>query len=411
MQRHFLSLSLISLLVPLLAAANTEVIHLTTADELQSWLDSPRSDVTLQLAPGDYRLIPQAAIDSSCGNCEDTHRQVPVTLGLHLRGSGIVLEGPADRSAVIHTNAGYGLYFEGCDACTLRSLQVTGGERDTAGEATSASVVVKQGQVTIERCLIRDNIGDSALVVSNVVGIIGIAGREGADLTIRHNEIRRNSWDGIALYRDAQASIEGNLIDGVDQAGGSQAGGGRGVAIGVTWNARAEVRHNLVRRYWKGIGFFVDARGAIEDNIVEELLTWGISLWDAGKGRPGARIESNIIFHTGACGAAITLQEPQPDPGSFRGNLLLETAQDPRYDSPDYYCDQCALALQAVVDNFAIEHNRFFHNRRATEDLPDWNEPDSLLAQLLAQKRQSLATDSLWRRSSFHRYAWECADE
>jgi len=384
-----------------------ERFQIDNAAALQACFASPHSDITVRLAPGEYRLTAQAAVDSSCGNCEDPDRQIPITLGLHLRGSGVVLEGPADRTAVIHTNAGYGIFFEDCDACTLRNLQITGGARDAAPEATSAAVLVKRGQVAIEHCVIRDNIGDSALVVSNVVGVIGIAGREGADLTIRGCEIIRNSWDGIALYRDAQARIEDNLIDGVDQAGGGQAGGGRSVAIGVTWNARAEVRHNLVRRYWKGIGFFVDARGVIQNNIVEELLTWGVSLWDAGKGRPGARITDNIIFHTGACGAAITLQSPQPDPGCFSRNLLLETAQDPRYDSPDYYCDQCALALQAVVDNFSIEENRFFRNRRATEDLPDWNEPDSLLAPLLARERERCATDSLWRRSSFCQYLQE----
>ena len=51
--------------------------------------------------------------------------------------------------------------------------------------------------------------------------------------------------------------IEGNWIDGVDLARGERIGGGRGVGIGATWNAYANVRGNVVRRYWKGIGAFV----------------------------------------------------------------------------------------------------------------------------------------------------------
>ena len=77
-----------------------------------------------------------------------------------------------------------------------------------------------------------------------------------------------------------------NVIDGVDKAGGKARGGGRGVAIGVTWNASAEIRRNRVTRYWKGIGLFVDARGTVEENVVEEMLTWGIAFWDAGRGKP-----------------------------------------------------------------------------------------------------------------------------
>ena len=397
-------LNLCGLLHPVSAAME---IQIENAVELQSFFAIPRTDVTVQLAPGVYSLAPQGAVDSSCGNCENPDRSISITVGLHLRGSGVVLRGPADRSAIIHTDSGYGIFFEQCDSCQLVDLQITGGARDSDPNATSAAVVVKQGKVIIERCLIRDNIGDSALVVANVVGIIGIAGREGADLTIVGNEILRNSWDGIALYRGARALIEHNLIDGVDQAGGSQAGGGRGVAIGVTWDAQAVVTGNLARRYWKGIGFFVDARGVIRENIVEEMLTWGISLWDADSGLPAAEISDNIIFHTGACGAAITLQQPQSQPGCFTGNLLLETAQDSRYDSPDYYCDQCALALQAVPDNFIIRDNRFFHNRRATPELPDRDEVDTLLLPLLEHYRVTLAGDTLQRRSAFYDYLME----
>ena len=53
---------------------------------------------------------------------------------------------------------------------------------------------------------------------------------------------------------------------------GKALGGGRGVGIGVTWNAKAGIRGNLVRRYWKGIGLFVDAEGTVVENIIEDIL-------------------------------------------------------------------------------------------------------------------------------------------
>lgn len=182
-------------------------------------------------------------------------------------------------------------------------------------------------------------------------------------MLIEENEILRNSWDGIALYRGARATIRRNRIDGVDRAVGTTIGGGRGVGIGMTWNAIATVEENLVRRYWKGIGVFVDARAVIRRNIVEQIATWGISYWDAGRGRPQADIVENVVFATGACGASITRSAAGESPGRFERNLLVGTAQNPKYDSPDYYCYQCALALHSVPVGFLINDNVFFDNR------------------------------------------------
>jgi len=126
-----------------------------------------------------------------------------------------------------------------------------------------------------------------------------------------------------------------------------------------------------VKRYWKGIGLFVDADGIVENNIVEDIITWGISLWDAGKGVPTGFIRRNIIYKTGACGASITRSEEGVRPGEFVDNIIVETGQNPKYDSPDYYCYQCALALHALPAFFRIDGNLFYNNRRASTDLPD----------------------------------------
>ena len=156
----------------------------------------------------------------------------------------------------------------------------------------------------------------------------------------------------------------------------SAAGGGRGVAIGITWNAKADIEYNLVRRYWKGIGIFVDANGRLRYNIIEDLLTWGIALWDAGKGEPVGYIENNIVYNTGACGVSITRSAPGDSPGKLTNNVIAHTGQDERYDDPEYYCYQCALAEHAVPANFNISDNVFYDNRRATDNLPDYDMSD-----------------------------------
>lgn len=319
--------------------------------------------VVLRLAPGEYRLVPQPEVEPSCGNCLDPETPVPFTLGLRVSGRGVRIEGGPGGTTVLRTNSGYGLLFQDCEECALSGVVVTGGIRDTSGLATDAAVVVQRSTVTIEQCVIRDNLGDPEIVARTVVGVIGIAGREESHLFVRDCRLLRNSWDGIALYRDAEAEISGNVIDGVDLALGPTFGGGRGVGIGVTWNARAGIRGNLVTRYWKGIGLFVNARAIVEENVVERVATWGLSLWDAGSGNPQGFFRGNAVDSTGACGAMIARAGAGPDPGVLIGNAFTRTGQNPRYDGGEPYCLQTAVALHAAPAAFRIEGNLFCRNR------------------------------------------------
>ncbi len=323
--------------------------------------------VTIQLEPGEYVLTPDAAIDSTCGNCADPSVRVPITVGLRVSGRRIRISGAPDHASVIRTNAGYGIFFEECRQCGLEGVTITGGARDTSGMATDAGVVVRRSSVEIADCLIRDNIGDSATVAKTVVGLIGIAGREGSRIRIARNRIIRNSWDGIALYRDANAEIEDNVIDGVDLAVGGRVGGGRGVGIGVTWNGEAKISGNLVRRYWKGIGLFVDARGTVSENVVEHVATWGLSLWDAEKGTPRGLFTDNAVDSTGACGVMIAAARSDSawgaGSGALTGNAIVRTGQNPKYDSGEPYCLQVAVADHGVPRAFRIEGNAFWNNR------------------------------------------------
>lgn len=318
----------------------------------------------IRLAPGIYDLVPRTYSEPTCGNCENFRTTVDATVGLKVSGRGIRIMGSRDGESIIRTHAGYGILFEDCRDCALVRVTVTGGKRDPSGDATDAGVVVKRSKVSVLDCIIRDNIGDSTMVSQTVVGIAGIAGREGADLVVRGNRIIRNSWDGIVLYRGARAVIEANVIDGVDLARGKRVGGGRGVGIGVTWDAKAEIRGNLVRRYWKGIGGFVDAEITVEDNVVEHIATWGLTLWDAGKGRPSGSFLRNVVYDTGACGISIIREsEDPPFPGRMIQNILVMTGQDPRYDTGEPYCHQAPIARHAVPSSFAIAGNLQYRNR------------------------------------------------
>ncbi len=358
----------------LAGVATVELTPGTWRAQLDRYRDADgtfREGTLFRFAPGHYHLEPSTYEDPLCGNCEDPATAVEASLGLRVSGRGIVLEAdpglPGD--VILHSNAGYGLLFEDCEDCVLRGVAVTDGVRDPDANATCAAVLARGGRLTIEDCDIRDNLGDSTLLATNVVGIAGIVGREGARLRILGNRIRRNSWDGIALYRGAEALIEDNQIDGVDKAGAGTRGGGRGVGIGLTWDAVAELRRNHVTRYWKGIGVFVDAQAIIEENLVEDVLTWGIAVWDAGRGRPSAVIRRNVIFDTGACGISISRKlGGEPAPGSCSENLLARTGRNERYDAPEHYCAQCPIAVHALPAGFELGENLLWSNRRATAE-------------------------------------------
>jgi hypothetical protein len=394
----FSSVLFIGLLESALAQDTTTV---STADELQAIFSKPVYNIEVHLLPGEYHLTPSLSTDSSCGNCQDPDTVVSITQGLMLSGSAVKIIGPPDQSATIITHSGYGIFVNHCEYCSIENLAITGGERDPDGNATDAAIVVKDSKgATIRNNRIYDNIGDAEIVTKTVVGIMGICGRENSDIYIQGNHIIRNSWDGITLYRDARAVISRNVIDGVDKAAGSDIGGGRGVAIGLTWNAQATIENNLVTRYWKGIGIFVDAHASVNQNIVEDMLTWGISLWDAGKGNPVADIEYNVIYKTGACGASITSSTPDT-PGHFTHNVLVHTAQNPRYDSPDDYCHQCALAKEAIPDNFEISDNIFYDNRRATPDLPNEDIPELDFQKAIGPICFELSLEPIFQQSRF----------
>ncbi len=337
----------------------------TGPGNLQRALADVTDSTRLELEPGHYLLQASAYTDPTCGNCQEANTPAQATLGLILSGHRIELIGRTADSTFIHTGAGYGVLIEDCEECVVRGVTITGGVRDPDGQATDGGIVIRRSIAILEDCAVRDNIGDSAVVASTVVGIAGVVGREGANFAVRRCRLERNSWDGIAMYRGARAEIHDNVIDGVDKASGGRVGGGRGVGIGLTWDAQAEISGNLVSRYWKGIGIFVDAQATVRWNVVEDILTWGIAYWGAGQGLAVGRIQDNAIYQTGACGAMISRESGgTAAPGHFRANAIVATGQNERYDSGEPYCPQRPIARALVPDEFPIADNLLLNNRQ-----------------------------------------------
>ncbi|MBN2461703.1 MAG: right-handed parallel beta-helix repeat-containing protein [Candidatus Cloacimonetes bacterium] len=402
-------LFLIALILILLLSEKSRVIRVDSSALLQEIFRHPVKNVEIQLRSGEYILQPQSIIDSTCGNCQDPGQQIPATAGLIISGKKVCLFGPPDSSAVIRTNAGYGLYILNCAEFMIENITITGGIRDTASYASDAALVIKNSRAYIRHNLITENLGDSLQISRHVSGIMGICGRENSQLLIQENRILRNSWDGIALYRDTEALITGNIIDGIDKAGVSKPLGGRGVAIGVTWNARAVIESNYVTRYWKGIGIFVDAQVESRNNIIEDMITWGVALWDADRGKPRGIIAKNIIYDLGAMGVALTTTTGEM-PGHLKDNLIVKTAQDSAYDSPDYYGYQCALALHSVPEDFIISGNIFYDNRRASPDLPDYDTKFVDFTDTLQKRKENIRKIRYLENSRFYREFKEYLD-
>jgi hypothetical protein len=254
--------------------------------DLQDALDAAPDGATLMLLEGQYDAQPTETVDPTCGNCADDEfrSDIPVTVGFHVHGKAVHLVGADRETTVLNTAAGYGLLFEDARSSSVSSLAITGGVRDADGRATDAGIVVKYTELLVRDVDVRDNNdlyqpgpGED----DPVVGVMGITGREGARLRVVGSRIHNNSWDGISLYRsdperdDSQASAL--LIDNsIGCTEGCISPNGRGVGIGITWDASAEVINNRVFGYWKGIGSFGDSDVQIYNNIVEDMHGWGI---------------------------------------------------------------------------------------------------------------------------------------
>jgi len=261
-------------------------LRVERGSDLQGVIDYATDGDTLLLGAKTFEAKPVSFTDPLCGNCQDPKTAVRASYGFVIKNKGLLLVG-ADRTATrLITNAGYGLYLENASGTVIQNLTITGGHRDLDGNATDAAIVVRTSRVLIQDCDLRDNMHRQDSVV---VGIGGVFGREGAEISIQNCKIVNNGWDGIALYRGASVTVTDCLIKD-----------GRGVGIGVTWDATCVAYRNEISGYWKGIGAFGTAIVVARNNLIHDNLGWGM----VATGASSMDMMNNVVFHNGNCGIA-----------------------------------------------------------------------------------------------------------
>jgi hypothetical protein len=304
--------------------------------DLQAAIDRAAPGDTIFLQKGTYRATALAYRESICGNCVDPLTGVEATVGFHIQRKPLALIGESRDSTIIVTNAGYGILFDRSNGSLLKNLTVTGGKRDPDGNATDAGVVAKYSRLTVEGVSIRDN---TDRVDTVVVGIGGVFGREGSEITVYDNLIVNNGWDGVALYRGSSAVIADNIIRT-----------GRGAGIGVTWDSNALVYRNSVSEYWKGIGAFGDTFVSSRNNAVFDNLGWGI----VATGNAFMEVTNNVIRHNGNCGFAVW--EPTAR-GVCKNNIITENGW-----REEWVCPGVGIWSNAPVEDFPVAWNNVWGN-------------------------------------------------
>lgn len=275
-------------LVLLVSGAQGTVLTFKRGDNLQTVIDYANDGDTIIVGARITEANPSQFTDPLCGNCQEQRTAVSASTGFVIKNKSLVIIGEDRDQSILVTNAGYGVYIENSPLTVLKNLTITGGIRDNDGNATDAAVVVRNARVELTACTISDNT-DRSSDSTVVVGIGGVFGREGADISVRNCYIYNNGWDGIALYRGAHAEI----IDCVIEKG-------RGAGIGVTWDASCVAFRNEVSGYWKGIGAFGTSWVLARNNFVHDNLGWGI----IATGESFMDITNNDIYQNGNCGVA-----------------------------------------------------------------------------------------------------------
>ena len=314
--------------------------------DLQYAIDFAQDGDEILIMPGTYEAHPDSCPEDLCGNCETHKTYVKASRGFLIKDKTLELVGSGMDSTVLITKAGYGVLFDHSRGSVITDLKITGGVRDPDGNATDAGVVAKFSTVTVKGVKIA---GNTHQVEDVVVGIGGVFGREGSELFIMDNVIENNGWDGIALYRGANAYISDNLICE-----------GRGAGIGITWDATAIVYRNRISKYWKGIGTFGDSKAVVRNNAVYDNLGWGIIV----TGSSFMEASNNVITRNGNCGMAPWSETAR---GVFMNNIVTENGW-----RAEWVCPCVGIWMYGLSQNFVISHNDVWGNKEGNyKDMDD----------------------------------------
>jgi hypothetical protein len=325
------------------------VAAVNVSSDLQTAINAATSGDTLILAPGTYEATPVAFIDSLCGNCENHRTPHHASYGFLIQGKSLWIIGSGTEETILVTKAGYGVFFDNCPDAGIMNLAITGGIRDTSGMATDAGIVARNSRLTVKDCWIRDN---TEYPDSIIVGIGGVMGREGADLYILNNRITNNTWDGVALYRGAAATIADNIIHQ-----------GRGAGVGITWDATATVLRNQVSQFWKGIGSFGATRVVCRNNVVYHCLGWGI----IATGTSYMDCSNNLIFRNGNCGFGLWGKETH---GRMTNNVIVLNGW-----RKEWVCPQVGVWNYGHPYLFPMSYNLVWENEAGDwRDMPDYTD-------------------------------------
>ena len=335
--------------------------------DLQTAIDSASNGDKILIIPGTYEAHPDSYPEELCGNCEKHKTYVKATRGFLIKDKALEIVGSGIDSTILVTKAGYGVLFEHSRGSIITNLTITGGVRDPDGNATDAGVVAKFSTVTVKNVKISDN---KHQLENVVVGIGGVFGRENSELFILDNVIENNGWDGVALYRGANAYIADNVICE-----------GRGAGIGITWDATAIVYRNRISGYWKGIGTFGDSRAMVRNNAVYDNLGWGI----IATGNSFMEASNNVITRNGNCGFAPWSESAR---GTFINNIVTENGW-----RDEWVCPCVGIWMYGRFENFVISHNIVWGNEEGNyRDMDD-----------LTGKEGNISTDPLLRgKIDFH---------
>ncbi len=275
------------LLIGFYSSVSAGIIPVKDGSNLQSAINKASDNDTLLIEEGTFSANRTIFIDSLCGNCRQHQTFIDASYGFIIKDKSLCLIGSDRQKSILITNAGYGLYILNSPKCIIGNLTITGGLRDSLEMASDGAIVIRYSNVLLENLDIIDNNHEHD---SAIAGIGGVIGREGAEIRVDNCNIMNNSWDGIALYRGAVATVTDCLIKD-----------GRGAGIGVTWDASCTAYRNAITGYWKGIGAFGTSWVLARNNGVYDNLGWGI----IGTQNSYMDICNNVVHRNGNCGVAV----------------------------------------------------------------------------------------------------------
>ncbi len=361
--------------------SGNRTIEVKKGESLQTAIDISVDGDTILIYEGEFKALPRSYIEEECGNCSQHNTNVTATAGFIVEGKAVVIKGAGPFKTKLITNAGYGFLFQNSSGSSICNLTISGGKRDRDANATNGGIVTKNSIVHIKNIHVKDNEEYSDDIV---VGISGIVGRENSELIIEKCIIRNNSWDGIALYRGATALIQENVIEQ-----------GRGVGIGITWDANATVMKNSVSYYWKGIGTFGNSSAIVKNNIVFENLGWGIVI----TGSSTMEVANNVVDKNGNCGIAVWESTAV---GKIYNNIITNNGW-----RDEWVCPQVGFWMNGDSVNVEFSYNNLWNNimgnYRLTKDLTGINDNLSVDPLFILEKNYTLdRTSPLKNAGSFY---------